>query len=45
MEEKKKMIIHHHYYYHRGYHNYYLIESQLYDEKSVINELLKTVKK
>ena len=45
MEEKKKMIIHHHYYYHRGCHNYYLIQSQLYDEKSVINELLKTVKK
>ncbi len=41
----KKKKIHSVYHYRRGYHNYYWIDSVLYDEKEVIYHLLRGIKK
>lgn len=42
---RKKTKIHDDLSYRRGYHNYYMINSQIYDEKNMIYLLLKNVKK
>lgn len=43
--DREKIKVHHHLYYNRGYYNYYLLDSCLYDEKDIMFDLLKTVKK
>jgi len=43
--EREKMKVHYDLSYRRGYRNYYFINSQIYDEESVMFLLLKTVKK
>ncbi|MCI9094069.1 MAG: hypothetical protein HFF36_09870 [Coprobacillus sp.] len=43
--QREKVKIHNNLYYHRGYHNYYFFNSILYDEKDVIFDLLKSIKK
>lgn len=43
--QRKKTVIHDDLSYRRGYHNYYMINSQIFDEKNVIYLLLKNVKK
>lgn len=42
--DRKKYIVNHCYVYRRGYHNYYEIDSYLYDETRVIYALLKNIK-
>lgn len=43
--KREKIKIHESFIYRRGYHNYYLLNGQLYDEKSVMYEFIKNVKK
>lgn len=41
---RHKKMIHHRFIYRRGYHNYYLINTSLFDETQVVFQLLKNIK-